>query len=107
VFFSNARNWIVLLDRLIAKRLPVDTYIPGHGPVHIGRGIADIEEQRNYFIVMRDAVSKMIMAGKTVDQIQKEFVTPKEFAHYKGAPRQRAFLNLFYHQLVERGFWGP
>ena len=107
VFFSNARNWIVLLDRLIAKRLPVDTYIPGHGPVHIGRGIADLEEQRNYFIVMRDAVSKMIMAGKSVDQIQKEFVTPKEFAHYKGPQRQRAFLNLFYHQLIERGFWGP
>jgi hypothetical protein len=54
---------------------------------------------------MRDAVSKMIMAGKTVGQVQKEFQTPQEFAHYKGAPRQRAFLNLFYHQLQERGFW--
>jgi glyoxylase-like metal-dependent hydrolase (beta-lactamase superfamily II) len=95
VFFSNARNWIILLDRIIARQLPVDTYIPGHGPVHIGR----------YFIVMRDAVSKMIMAGKTVEQIQKEFKTPQEFAHYKGAPRQRAFINLFYHQLLERGFW--
>jgi glyoxylase-like metal-dependent hydrolase (beta-lactamase superfamily II) len=105
VFFSNARNWIILLDRIIARQLPVDTYIPGHGPVHIGRGIADLEEQRRYFIVMRDAVSKMIMAGKTVEQIQKEFKTPQEFAHYKGAPRQRAFINLFYHQLLERGFW--
>jgi len=107
VFFSNARNWIALLDRLIAKQLPVDTYIPGHGPVHIGRGIADIEEQRRYFIVMRDAVSKMIMAGKSVAEIQKDFVTPKEFAHYRGPQRQRAFINLFYHQLLERGFWGP
>ena len=107
VFFSNARNWIVLLDRLIAKQLPVDTYIPGHGPVHLGRGVADLEEQRRYFIVMRDAVSKMIMAGKSVADIQKEFVTPKEFAHYGGPQRQRAFINLFYHQLLERGFWGP
>lgn len=105
VFFSNARNWIALLDRIIAKQLPVDTYIPGHGPVHIGRGIADLEEQRRYFIVMRDAVSKMIMAGKSVAEIQKEFQTPKEFAHYKGPQRQRAFINLFYHQLLERGFW--
>ena len=105
VFFSNARNWIVLLDRIIVQRLPVDTYIPGHGPVHLGRGIADIEEQRNYFIVMRDEVSKMIMAGKSVAEIQKEFQTPKQFAHYKGPQRQRAFLNLFYHQLIERGFW--
>ena len=105
VFFSNARNWIVLLDRIIARQLPVDTYIPGHGPVHVGRGIADLEEQRRYFIVMRDAVSKMIMAGKGVAEIQKEFQTPKEFAHYKGPQRQRAFINLFYHQLLERGFW--
>jgi cyclase len=105
VFFSNARNWITLLDRIIAKQLPVDTYIPGHGPVHIGRGAADLEEQRRYFIVMRDAVSKMIMAGKSVEEIQKEFETPKEFAHYRGPQRQRAFINLFYHQLLERGFW--
>jgi cyclase len=105
VFFSNARNWITLLDRIIAKQLPVDTYIPGHGPVHLGRGIADLEEQRRYFIVMRDAVSKMIMAGKSVEEIQKEFQTPKEFAHYRGPQRQRAFINLFYHQLLERGFW--
>ena len=73
--------------------------------MHIGRGVADLEEQRSYFIVMRDEVSKMIMAGKTVEQIQKEFQTPKEFAHYRGPRRQRAFLNLFYHQLLERGFW--
>jgi glyoxylase-like metal-dependent hydrolase (beta-lactamase superfamily II) len=107
VFFSNAKNWIALLDRIIARRLPVDTYLPGHGVVHIGRGVADLEEQRKYVIVMRDEVSKMIMAGKSVQQIQKEFKTPAEFAHYKGPQRQRAFINLFYHQLLERGFWGP
>jgi glyoxylase-like metal-dependent hydrolase (beta-lactamase superfamily II) len=105
VFFSNARNWITLLDRIITRQLPVDTYVPGHGPVHIGRGIADIDEQRRYFIVMRDAVSKMITAGKSVEAIQKEFQTPQEFAHYKSPQRQRALINLFYHQLLERGFW--
>jgi len=30
---------------------------------------------------MRDAVSKMIMDGKSVEEIQKEFQTLKEFAH--------------------------
>jgi glyoxylase-like metal-dependent hydrolase (beta-lactamase superfamily II) len=107
VFFSNARNWITLLDRIIAKNLPVDTYVPGHGPVHLGRGVADLEEQRRYFIVMRDAVSKMIGAGKSVAEIQKEFQAPQEFAHYKSPQRQRAMINLLYHQLLERGFWGP
>ena len=32
VFFSNARNWIVLLDRIIVQRLPVDTYVPATAP---------------------------------------------------------------------------
>jgi cyclase len=105
VFFSNAKNWIALLDRIMERRLPVDTYIPGHGPVHIGRGVADLEEQKRYFVVMRDEVSKMIMAGKTVEQVQAEFKVPAEFAHYTGTGRLKAFLNLFYHQLIERGFW--
>jgi cyclase len=105
VFFSNAKSWIALLDRIIERRLPVDTYVPGHGPVHIGRGVADLEEQRRYFVVMRDEVSKMIAAGKTVEQVQAEFKVPPEFAHYQSSGRLKAFLNLFYHQLLERGFW--
>jgi glyoxylase-like metal-dependent hydrolase (beta-lactamase superfamily II) len=105
VFYSNAKNWIGLLDNIIARRLPVDTYVPGHGPAHLGRGVADLEEQRKYFLVMRDEVSKMIMAGKTVEQVQAEFKMPAEFAHYRSAVRLKNFLNLFYHQLIEQGFW--
>ena len=105
VFYSNVKNWIGLLDNIIARRLPVETYIPGHGPVHIGRGGADLEEQRRYFVVMRDEVSKMVAAGKSVRQVQDEFRVPAEFSHYKRPPRLRSFLNLFYHQLVEQGFW--
>lgn len=104
VFFSNVKNWIEILDKMIARRLPVDTYVPGHGPVHVGRGVADLEEQRKYFIVLRDEVSKMIAAGKTVEQVQAEFKLPAEFAHYKRPPRLKAFLGLFYHQLLEKGF---
>ena len=36
--------------------------------------------------------------------VQAEFKLPAEFAHYKRPPRLKAFLNLFYHQLVEQGF---
>jgi cyclase len=104
VFFSNVKNWIILLDNITARRLPVDTYVPGHGPVHVGRGVADLEEQKKYFVTLRDEVSKMIAAGKTVEQVQAEFKLPAEFAHYKRPPRLKAFLNLFYHQLVEQGF---
>ncbi|MBX9760553.1 MAG: MBL fold metallo-hydrolase [Beijerinckiaceae bacterium] len=105
VFFSNTKNWVNVLDNIKARALPVDTYVPGHGPVHIGRGVADIEEQRRYFIAMRDEVSKLIAAGKSVQQVQSDLKLPAEFAHYKSTGRLKNYLNLFYHQLLEQGYW--
>jgi len=97
-----ARNTIDILNRIIDRNLPVDTYVPGHGPVHVGRGIADVVDQRDYFIMMRDEVAKMVMAGKTLEQIQKEFKVPARFAHY--APgRLAGILRVFYYQLIEHG----
>ncbi|HWH80501.1 MAG TPA: MBL fold metallo-hydrolase [Candidatus Binatus sp.] len=104
IFFSNVKGWIHILDNVIARNLPVETYVPGHGPAHLGRGIKDIEEQKRYFVVMRDEIAKMIAAGKTLEQIQKEFKVPQEFAHYTGAERLRAFYKLFYNQLMETGY---
>jgi glyoxylase-like metal-dependent hydrolase (beta-lactamase superfamily II) len=103
VFFANVQGWIDILDRIINRNLPVDTYVPGHGPVHVGRGVADLQEQKRYFVVMRDEVAKMIQAGKSLEQIQKELVVPKEFAHYKRPERLRNFLRLFYNQLMHKG----
>jgi cyclase len=104
VFFSQVQNWIRILDRIMARNLPVDTYLPGHGPVHVGRGVKDLEEQKRYFVVMREEVAKLVQAGKTLEQIQKEFKVPQEFAHYRRPERLRAFLTLFYHQLAETGY---
>jgi len=104
VFYSNVNGWIKILDNIIARNLPVDTYVPGHGPVHIGRGVKDLEEQRRYFVVMRDEVAKMIRDGKSLEQIEKEFKVPQEFAHYKGPERLKNFYKLFYNQLMETGY---
>lgn len=104
IFYSNVNGWIGILDRIMARNLPVDTYIPGHGPVHIGRGVEDLEEQKRYFVVMRNEVSKMAAAGKTLEQIQKEFEIPAEFAHYKREPRLKQFYKLFYNQLMDTGY---
>jgi len=104
VFFSNVGGWIKVLDNIMARSLAVETYIPGHGPVHIGRGVKDLEEQKRYFVVMRDEVAKMVQAGKTLEQIEKEFKVPQEFAHYKRPERLRQFYKLFYHQLNETGY---
>jgi hypothetical protein len=88
----------------MARGLAVETYIPGHGPVHIGRGVKDLEEQKRYFVVMRDEVAKMVQAGKTLEQIEKEFKVPQEFAHYKRPERLKQFYKLYFHQLAETGY---
>jgi len=102
VFFANIQGTIDILNRIIDRNLAVDTYVPGHGPVHVGRGIADVVDQRDYFILMRDEVAKMVAAGKTLDQILTEFKVPARFAHYQPG-RLRGILPLFYNQLIERG----
>jgi glyoxylase-like metal-dependent hydrolase (beta-lactamase superfamily II) len=104
IFYSNVKGWVQILDNIMARHLPVDTYIPGHGPAHIGRGVKDLEEQKRYFVVMRDEVAKMITAGKTLEQIEKEFKVPQEFAHYTRPERLRSFYKLFYNQLMETGY---
>ena len=104
IFYSNVKGWIQILDNIMARNLAVDTYLPGHGPVHIGRGVKDLEEQKRYFIVMRDEVAKMIRDGKGLEQIEKEFKIPPEFANYKRPERLKAFYKLFYNQLIETGY---
>jgi glyoxylase-like metal-dependent hydrolase (beta-lactamase superfamily II) len=104
VFFSNVKGWIQILDNIMARHLPVETFVPGHGSAHIGRGVKDLEEQKRYFVVMRDEVAKMIAAGKTLEQIEKEFKVPQEFSHYTRPERLRSFYKLFYHQLMETGY---
>lgn len=103
VYYSQVQNWIEILDRIMRRNLAVETYVPGHGPVHIGRGVQDLEEQKRYFVVMRDEVAKMIQAGKSLEQIQADFKLPQEFAHYRRPERLRNFLRLFYNQLMEKG----
>jgi len=104
VFYSNVKGWLQILDNIMARKLPVETYVPGHGPAHIGRGAKDLEEQKRYFVVMRDEVAKMIAAGRNLDQIEKEFKVPQEFANYTRPERLKSFLKLFYNQLMETGY---
>lgn len=102
VFYANIQGTIDILDNIINRSLPVDTYVPGHGPVHVGRGVADIVDQRDYFILMRDEVAKLVTAGKSLDEILKEFKVPARFAHYQPG-RLQGILRLLYNQLIERG----
>lgn len=104
VWYSNVEGWVGILDNVMGRYLPADTYVPGHGPVHPGRGAKDLEEQKLFFVEMRDEVAKMVAAGKTLEQIEKEFQVPEEFTHYKRPERLKSFFKLFYNQLIERGY---
>ncbi len=104
IFYSNVEGWMNILDNIMQRNLPVDTYVPGHGPAHIGRGVKDLEEQKRYYVVMRNEISKMIQVGKNLEQIEKEFKVPQEFAHYKRPERLKQFFKLFYNQLIEKGY---
>jgi cyclase len=97
---SNPKGWIQILGNIMARRLPVDTYVPGHGPVHIGRGAKDLEDAQHYFVAMRDAVSKLMSEGKSLDQIIKEFKVPAEFASLGLTDRLKTTLPLFYYELM-------
>jgi glyoxylase-like metal-dependent hydrolase (beta-lactamase superfamily II) len=104
VFYANVANWVAVLGRIMDRRLPVDTYVPGHGPVHLGRGVGDLDEQRRYFLTMRDAVSRLVKDGKTLEQVRASFTMPPEFAHYQRKERLDAFLKLYYYQVMEQGY---
>ncbi|MDH3241982.1 MAG: MBL fold metallo-hydrolase [Alphaproteobacteria bacterium] len=99
-YYSVIDGWMRLLDNIMARDLPVDTYVPGHGPVHVGRGVADLKEQKGYFIAIRDEVSKRIQEGKSLAQIRKELKKlPGVYAKYKRGSRLRNFINRTYYQL--------
>src|ERR1700730_15737919 len=73
---SDPAMWIKVLGNIMDRRLPVDTYVPGHGPVHLGRGVKDLEETQRYFVAMRGAVATMMSQGKSLEQIIKEVKVP-------------------------------
>ncbi len=101
--FAAAKEWIAVIDRILERRIQVDTYIPGHGPAHVGRGVADLEELRRYFVAMRNEVLTLIAQGKTAEDVLVEFETPAEFAHYGREDTLERFLPLYYRQLIEEG----
>ena len=97
--FDAAKGWLAIIDSIIGRNLAVDTYVPGHGPVHIGRGIEDMQELRRYFVAMRSEVSSMISQGLSEEDVLADFETPEEFSHYAQADRVGRFLPYYFRPL--------
>lgn len=103
VFKAQIQGQIEILNGIVERNLAVDTYVPGHGPVHIGRGVADITDQRDYFVLMREEVASMVLTGQSREEILKDFRVPERFSHYPTG-RLPNILRLFYNQLIENGY---
>ncbi len=56
---------------------PADTFIPGHGPLNPGRGVANLEEQNHYFVATRDRPSLRMAQGDDLETNRKTFDPPK------------------------------
>ncbi len=97
--FGAARSWIEILDNIKARNLDVDTYVPGHGVVHVGRGIADIDELRDYFVATRAGVADMIAQGKTETEVVAEYQPAAEHSNYQQLDRLQRVLPYYYRQL--------
>lgn len=101
--FRASKSFSDIVDKVIARKLPVDTYVPGHGTVHVGRGVADLEELNRYFAAMRGEVSRLIAQGRTEQQVVAEFKTPPPFDKYGQVAGINRFLPLYYRQLKAEG----
>ena len=92
VFYSNVKGWIQILDNIMARNLPVDTYVPGHGPAHIGRGVKDLEEQKRYFVVMRDEVAKMMPRARVSSKSKRNLKFRRNLPITNGPERLKRVL---------------
>jgi cyclase len=97
--FGAAKNWIAMIDAILARGLDVETVVPGHGVVQVGRGLEDLEELRSYFVAMRAEVTRLIEEGMTEAEVLSEFQTPAEFSHYAQADRLERYLAYYYRPL--------
>jgi phosphoglycerate dehydrogenase-like enzyme/glyoxylase-like metal-dependent hydrolase (beta-lactamase superfamily II) len=65
---GDSESWIRVLESL--QELDVQTVAPGHGPL---AGKELLGTQKQWFVQLRDEVGKGIAAGKSLDEIKKDF----------------------------------
>jgi len=63
---TNPGNWVRILDRLL--ELPVDTIVPGHGPLSTKKEMRDF---RDYLVDFTGQVKAMIAQGKTLEEVRQ------------------------------------
>lgn len=83
---ASTSSWIEVLNAV--EKLPFQTLCPGHGPIG---GRDTLDEQRSYFVDLRQAVGDMIKQGKSFAEIERGVNLPR---YEKWAGRRPATLNI-------------
>lgn len=68
---SNTSSWISVLTEM--SKLPVKVLCPGHGDQS---DLSLIDQQRRYFVELRQAVQQGVNAGKSLEEIKKTIDLP-------------------------------
>ncbi len=69
---GNLDNWLKILDEM--EKMPIRTIVPGHG--FLLQGKEGIRQLRTYFLAIEQGVARMVKAGKSLEEIQKELALP-------------------------------
>lgn len=68
---GNTASWIRVLSEM--QKLPVKRVCPGHGEM----GGADVlEQQKRYFVELREAVQRLIDKGRALEEIRRQIDVP-------------------------------
>jgi cyclase len=67
---ADAKNWISIMNKLIARSDQYEYVIPGHGAIHTD--VSALEEQRDFLNDIWNAVNDARQRGLTLEQAKKE-----------------------------------
>jgi len=76
---GDSESWIKVIEQL--QQLDVEIVAPGHGPC---AGKELLEQQKQYFLALRQGVAKGIKEGKSLADIQKSIQIPDAVSKFKG-----------------------
>ena len=93
---GDSESWLKVLTA--CQQLDVQIVVPGHGPLG---GKELLEEQKQYFMALRQHVSEGIATGKTLDEMKKSIQVPEVLKKYQGGSLGESQIEKIYQEMIE------
>ena len=94
--YGDIPAWVSQLEKM--QDWEIDVFVPGHGPVG---GKADLEEQKQYMVLLEQLVGEVVDDGGTVeDALQVEMPAPYDAWLISGRGRFEANVEALYKKLA-------